>query len=284
MQKRTLGRTGEQVSIIGFGGIALMNTDSETAERLVRHAIEAGINYFDIAPAYGDSIDLLGPALEPYRDDIFLACKTAHRMKGLADEQLKESLEIMRTKHFDLYQIHAIDNMEDVETVCSPGGALETLIEAREKGLVKYLGFSAHCEEAAVELADRFDFDTVMLGINWPCWQNGFGRAIAKKAVEKNMALVAIKTFAKRKWKDKDESKRAPSCWYCPVETYEEALLGLRFTLSHGVSVALTAGCEEVFDWACKAAQEFTPIEDDELNELIAKTEDFEAIFPQKKK
>ena len=71
MQKRTLGRTGEQVSIIGFGGIALMNTDSETAERLVRHAIEAGINYFDIAPAYGDSIDLLGPALEPYRDDIF---------------------------------------------------------------------------------------------------------------------------------------------------------------------------------------------------------------------
>ena len=139
LEKRSLGRTGEKLSIIGFGGIVVMDATPEESSQRVKEAINYGINYFDVAPSYGDAEIKLGPALEPYRKDIFLACKTTERTKEGSRRELEQSLERLRTDHFDLYQLHAVTKLEDVDTIFGKGGAMETFLEAREKGQVRFL-------------------------------------------------------------------------------------------------------------------------------------------------
>ncbi|MBA7550143.1 hypothetical protein ES705_42649 [subsurface metagenome] len=124
LEKRTLGNTGEKLSILGFGGIVVMDATPEEASQRVREAIEHGINYFDVAPSYGDAEIKLGPALEPYRSNVFLACKTTERNKEGAMRELEQSLQHMKTDHFDLYQLHAVTTLEEVETIFGPGGAM----------------------------------------------------------------------------------------------------------------------------------------------------------------
>ncbi len=156
MERRPFGTTGETVSIVGFGGILCMNEEPVEAKRLVDRAIDRGITYFDVAPSYGNSEERLGPALAPHRGKVFLACKTGKRTAAEAEAELHRSLELLRTDHVDLYQHHAVTTVEEVETIMGPGGAMETFVKAREKGLVRFLGFSAHGEAAALALMDRF--------------------------------------------------------------------------------------------------------------------------------
>jgi len=154
IEKRALGKTGEMLSMIGFGGIVVDKATTEQAASRVREAIDYGINYFDVAPSYGNAEEMLGPALEPYRKDVFLACKTGERKKDGARRELEQSLKRLHTDHFDLYQLHAVTTLEDVDTIFGKDGALETFVEARDEGKVKYLGFSAHSVEAAMALMD----------------------------------------------------------------------------------------------------------------------------------
>jgi len=130
----------------------------------VARAIDLGVNYFDMGPAYGrgEAEERGGPAMEPYRNKIFLAGKTGMRTKAEAASELRESLKRMRTDHFDLYQFHAVTTMEEVKTIVGPRGALEAFVEAREQGLVRHLGFSAHTEEAALALMGHYDFDSIL--------------------------------------------------------------------------------------------------------------------------
>ena len=157
MKRRPLGRTGESLSVIGFGAIVFVNEGTEFARDTVARAIDAGVNYFDMGPRYGkgEAEERGGPAIEPYRDRIFLAEKTGERTKDEAAAQLRQSLKRMRTDHFDLYQFHGVRTMEEVETIVGPGGALEAFIAARDEGLVRFLGSSAHSEEAALALMDH---------------------------------------------------------------------------------------------------------------------------------
>ena len=100
--RRALGKTGEHLSIIGFGGIVVMNEDAAHSKNIVAEAVDRGVNYFDVAPSYGDAQERLGPALAPYRKDCFLACKTEGRMKDDSRKQLEESLRLLKTDHVDL--------------------------------------------------------------------------------------------------------------------------------------------------------------------------------------
>jgi len=214
LERRRYGRTDVEFSIVGFGGIIVMNETPSSARRIVAEAVKRGINYFDVAPTYGNAEERLGPALEPYRDSVFLACKTTMRTKEEAAKELHRSLELLRTDHFDLYQLHAVSSLEEVDGIMSEGGAIEAFVEAREQGLVRYLGFSAHSDEAAVALLDRFEFDSVLFPLNWVCWhQSGFGPDVVRKAQEKRVAILALKALAKRKWKEGEERKW-PKCWY----------------------------------------------------------------------
>jgi len=282
LEKRRYGKTNIELSVIGFGGILVMNESQRSANKIVAEAIDRGINYFDVAPSYGNAEELLGPALKLYRSSVFLACKTAKRTKEEAAKDLQESLKRLRTDHFDLYQLHGITTLEEAKLVLSEGGAIEALVEAKEQGLVKYLGFSAHSEEAALTLLDRFNFDSVLFPINWVCWHLGsFGPKVVEKASEKGTALLAIKTLAKRRLKEGEKQKWL-KCWYAPVESFEEALMAVRFTLSLPVTSAVTPGHIELFRWMCDAAEIYTPLSKYEDRELAEKSRGLEPIFPLK--
>jgi aryl-alcohol dehydrogenase-like predicted oxidoreductase len=281
MEKRKLGKTGESLSIVGFGGIVVRDEEPASASRLVSQAIERGVNYFDVAPTYGNAEECLGPALEPYRKSVFLACKTEKRAAVEAVEELQQSLQRLRTDYFDLYQLHAVTTLEEVEQIMGPGGALEAFLKAREQGLVRYLGFSAHAEEAALALMDRFEFDTILFPFNWVCWHQGkFGPRVLEKAHEKGMGILALKSLAKRQWEEGEE-RAWPKCWYAPVETFEETSLALRFTLSKPITAAVSPSHAELLWWACDAADQFTPLSEEEAAEVARRSEGLVPIFPQ---
>lgn len=280
MEKRELGRTGEWLSVVGFGGIVVTDVEPSFAADTVKRATERGINYFDVAPSYGNAEDRLGPALEPYRDQVFLACKTEMRTRDEAAASLRRSLEKLRTDHFDLFQFHGVRSMEEVDQILAPGGAMEAFIEAREKGLIRYIGFSAHSEEAALALLDRYDFDSILYPINWVCWHQGnFGPAVVQRAADKGVGRLALKALAKTTRKDGVRSP-FPKCWYTPVDTPEEAALGLRFTLSRPVTAAVSPGHAELLWWACDAAEHLTPLSEAEEEELRRRSEGITPIFP----
>jgi aryl-alcohol dehydrogenase-like predicted oxidoreductase len=283
MEKRKLGKTPEHLTVVGFGGIIVMDETPAESSRLVAAAVqERGINYFDVAPSYGNAEERLGPALEPYRNSIFLACKTGKRDAKEAEAELHRSLKRMRTDHFDLYQLHGVTEMAEVEQILGPGGALETFVKAREKGYVRYLGFSAHSEEAALALMERFPFDTILFPVSWAVWHAGkFGPRVVAKAQEKGLGILALKALARRKWQEGEEHKWKKA-WYSPVDSFEEASLGLRFTLSRPVTAAVSPGHAELLWWACDIADKFTPLTQAEELEVARLSEGIDTIFQAK--
>jgi predicted aldo/keto reductase-like oxidoreductase len=279
IEKRSLGKTGEKLSMIGFGGIVVRDATADQASQRVKEAISYGINYFDVAPTYGDAEIMLGPALEPYRKDVFLACKTNKRTRDEARKELEISLERLRTDHFDLYQHHAVTKLEDVDTILGKGGAMETFLEAREEGKIRFIGFSAHSVEAATALMNGFDFDTILFPINFTTWHAGnFGPQVLAQAKEKGMGILALKAMAKQPWPD-DVTERVSKCWYQPLTDPEEAKMGLRFTLSHPVTAAIPPGNEDLFSMALGLATNFKPLDNREVEEIKEKGLAGEPIF-----
>lgn len=279
MLKRPLGKTGELLSVIGFGGILVMKETTAEAARLVSLAVDLGINYFDVAPTYGNAEQMLGPALEPHRKSVFLACKTTERSKDGAAGELRASLGRLRTDHVDLYQMHGLTEPGEVEKALGPGGAIEAFVEARQAGLARHLGFSAHTEEAALAAMERFPFDTVLFPLNIYSWHVGrFGHRVVPRAVSLGMGVLALKSLAKRPW-GKDEPHDGFKTWYAPVESYEDARIGVRFTLSLPITAAVTPGHERHLLWAVKAAEEFTPLPEAESAQLALSVPDAAPIF-----
>ena len=266
IEKRSLGRTGMMLSIIGFGGIVVKDAKPEDASLLVKLAIDSGINYFDVAPSYGDAEIKLGPALEPYRKNVFLACKTTKRTKDESRAELEQSLQHLRTDHFDLYQLHAVTTIEDVNTIFGSNGAIETFQEARKEGKVRFLGFSAHSVEAAMALMDRFDFDTILFPVNFATWNAGnFGPQVLARAQEKKMGILALKAMAKGPWPQGADRSKYSKCWYEPLSAQEDALMGLRFTLSHPVTAAIPPGEAELFKLALTLSDKLKPLDESEI-------------------
>ena len=182
--KRQYGRTKEKLSIIGFGGMVVKDVTPKEAANFVAEAVDRGVNYFDVAPYYGNAQQRLGPALKPYRQKCFLACKTLERDAAGAAKELKESLKLLKTDYFDLYQLHALTDVEEVEQAFGPGGAMETILKAKQDGKIRYIGFSAHSEEAAHAAMDRFDFDSILFPLSFPTLDQGQVRPVRLQAGE----------------------------------------------------------------------------------------------------
>ncbi len=272
VEKRSLGRTGMMLSMIGFGGIVVKDAKPEDASALVKLAIDSGINYFDVAPSYGDAEIKLGPALEPYRKNVFLACKTTKRTKDESRAELEQSLQHLRTDHFDLYQLHAVTTLEDVNTIFGPDGAIETFKEGRKEGKIRFLGFSAHSVEAAMALMDRFDFDTILFPVNFATWHAGnFGPQVLARAQDKKMGILALKAMAKGPWPQGADRTKYPKCWYEPLSAREDALMGLRFTLSHPVTAAIPPGEAELFRLALTLSDKLQPLDESEIKMIKEK-------------
>ncbi|MCL5746262.1 MAG: aldo/keto reductase [Acidobacteria bacterium] len=281
-RRRYLGNI--ELSIIGFGGIVVMGQEQEAVNRMVADSVDRGINYFDVAPSYGkgEAQQKLGPALVPHRKNVFLACKTEARDAAGSQKQLEESLRVLRTDHFDLYQLHGVTKMSDVEQILGPGGALETLVKAREQGKVRHLGFSAHSVEAALALMDKFRFDSILFPTNFVCFAQGnFGPQVIAKAKEKGVARLALKAMAHTKWPEnlKRADRKYPKCWYSPVDNKELSIQALRFTLSEDITAAVPPGDERLYRIALDYAAGFKPLGREERTRLLAATKGIEPIF-----
>lgn len=273
MKQRPYGKEEILLSVIGFGGIVVNGLSASEAANCVSRAVDRGINYFDVAPGYGPAEEILGPALEPHRDGVFLACKTGKWTALEAEEDLQRSLVRLKTDYFDLYQFHGVSSMKQAEALLAPGGAMETVLKAREQGTVRHIGFSAHSEEAALYLLEAFDFDSILFPVNLFCWRDGdFGPRAVEKAGETHTTVLALKSAAKRPV-DREEKKKWPKCWYVPFDTTEEIRAALSFTLSKLITAAVCPSHEELLWNMCDALESLDerPVEDSEINALEGK-------------
>src|SRR5579859_5560108 len=279
--KRPLGKTGEKLSIIGFAGIVVMENSPSFASNIVAEAVDRGINYFDVAPTYGNAQERLGLALQPYREKVFLACKEEDWSKEGSAKLLDESLRLLRTDHVDLYQFHALSKMTDLDQIFAANGAMETFEAAKKAGKLRFIGFSAHSVEVAHSAMDRYPFDTILFPINFVLFsQAKFGPTVLEKARQKGMGIMALKAMAKTTWSDAEKKDHPhPKCWYEPAEFPEEASLGLRWTLSQPITAAIPPGDERYFRLGMDIGQNFQPITENETQQLIAAAKGVNPIF-----
>ena len=192
MEYVTLGKTGLKVSRLGFGGIPIQRVDAEAAGKLLEAVRAAGITYIDTARGYTVSEELIGQAIEGHRDQFVLATKTMARDRDGMAKDIQTSLKNLRTDYIDLYQVHN-PNLQQLEQVCAPGGALEALMEAKEAGKIGHLGLTAHSAEVFEKALDLPWVETIMFPYNLVETQ---GEALMAKAAEKNIAVIAMKPLA----------------------------------------------------------------------------------------
>ena len=279
MQKRPFGNTGAELSIIGMGGIVVMGATDSDAGRVVGEAVNRGVNYFDVAPSYGDAEERLGPALAPYRDRVFLACKTNRRDSAGAAEEIEASLKKLKTDRFDLYQLHALTTEEEVEACFAKGGAMEAILKAKEKGLIRYLGFSAHSDAAAIAAMRAFQFDSILFPFNMTTWHKGsFGQHTMEEATRKGVARLALKAMANEPWQE-GQPRHHSKCWYEHITDRTKAAQALRWTLSLGITAALPPGEEDLFRLALDIAETFKHMEREEMEAVEKAAQERSPIF-----
>lgn len=264
LPRRQLGSKPEKLSVVGFPGLALIHYEQEKCTAGLHSAFERGINYFDVAPAYGGGKceTRMGIGLQGIdRDKYFLACKTKKRDAEGCRQEMEESLRLLKTDRFDLYQLHHLVRPAEVKEALGPGGAMETILKAREQGKVKYIGFSAHTTKAALEVMNGFKFDTVMFPINFvEYYTRGFGRDVLALANEQGAAVLAIKPLSYGAWPA--EMKKNREWWYRSCETPEEVELAMRFTLSQKPVVAgIPPSFLDLVDKTIDAARAFKPLD-----------------------
>lgn len=248
MEYRRLGRLGHESSVLVYGAAALSTVDQDTADRSVQEALDAGINHFDVAASYGDAELRLGPWIPRIRDQIFLASKTGDRSADEAWASINRSLERLQTDRLDLIQLHAVGDLEELDKVTGPGGALEAAVRAREEGLVGEIGITGHGTEAAathLEGLRRFPFATVLTPLNPVLWRDAAYRdswdALVAEIKRQDVGLLTIKTVSRRNWPEGDDGRY--DTWYEPYDDAARIRAAVSWVLAHDEITGLaTAG------------------------------------------
>lgn len=286
MEKRRLGRTGHESSVVIFGAAALGNVSPAEAEAALDLARSFGVNHIDVAPSYGQAEERIGPWLAKHRAELYVGCKTLERTRQGAWQELHRSLARLQVDRFDLYQLHAIKTMEGLDTVLGPGGAIEALVEARDKGLISAIGITGHGTDApSVHAAalTRFDFDTVMTPINFVQWADPRFRADTERllalASEKNVGVMAIKAICKAPWGERPQSYET---WYEPFDDPREIERSIRFVLSHPITAFTSAGDIRLLRMLFEAAEGFRPMASAEQQALVETAGSFQPLFAPK--
>ena len=220
MQKTTLGKTGFNISKIIYGGIVSMQDGQDASDKYVDYAIEKGINYFDVAPSYGDAEEKLGHSLKPYRKNIHLACKTMERFAEPAKYEIEKSLKLLHTDYFDVFQMHSLASVQDVEDAFSSNGVFNVMLNLKEQGVFKNLGITCHSEEAALRALSLYDFDTVLFPTNWSLHLGkDWGKQLSATCKAKNIGFLGMKSMIHRAWLDDAEkaTSRFSKSWCKPI-------------------------------------------------------------------
>jgi aryl-alcohol dehydrogenase-like predicted oxidoreductase len=283
MQKRRFGRTGHMSTIVIFGSFAVGKLDQEAADAVMQQLLDAGVNHIDVAPSYADAELRLGPWLERYRDRFFLGCKTQLRGLDEARRELHLSLERLRVQSFDLYQLHAVTTVEELDRCFAPGGSMEAILEARDEGLTRYVGITSHGLQApAVEMAalERYDFDSLLFTLNANLWADEQYRrdatALLQMAAERDVGTMVIKAWARGPWGDQEPRYHT---WYEPLEDAKGIETALRFVLSQPVTGAISAGDARLLPMILDAALRFQPMSAAEQQDLLETAAAYEPLF-----
>jgi aryl-alcohol dehydrogenase-like predicted oxidoreductase len=285
MEIRRFGRTGHLSTIAIFGGAAFWEISQPEADKVMEQVIAAGINHIDVAPSYGQAEQRIGPWMPLERQRFFLGCKTMERTQKTAWTEMQASLKLLQTESFDLYQLHAITTMEELDQVTMRGGALDAAIQAREHGLTRFIGITGHGVNAPaiyLEALKRFDFDSIIFPLNYvqmsiPAYRKNTEALIAE-CQKKDVGTMVIKTITRGPWADKTHSA---TTWYEPFDGVDEIQNAVNFALSYPVSGLCTAGDTRILPLVIKACQNFTALTDPERESLIEKGKALEPLFPQ---
>lgn len=284
MPTRPLGRTGHQVCLFSLGGQGIIEQANveEQAIAVVHRALELGVNYIDTAPRYTagarESERQIGKALKGQRDKVFLAAKTHDRTRDESLKLLDESLDLLQTDHVDLWQLHNIQHLEEIERIFDTGGAIEALQQARTDGRVRFLGITGHFDPAPLlEGLRRFDFDCILMALNAADPHSAsFQAHLLPTAVDKQMGIIAMKVPARGRilssWTPPPEDEQ--NVWSLAKQpgtiTMEEAL---HYVWTQPVSIAIV-GCDHPQHVSDNVAstQRFSALSQAELQALEAKT------------
>ena len=283
MEKRRLGRIGHETSVLVYGGAALGEVTQDVADASLRQALAAGINHFDTAASYGNAEERMGPFLEGVRGEIFLATKSTERSADDAWRDLTRSLELLRTDHVDLWQIHAVCDMQMLEEVFAPGGVIEAVTRAKDEGLATWVGITGHTEQAPsvhAEALRRYDFDSVMTPLNYHLYTadaefRARFDALYELMQARDVALRTIKTIARKPW----PGDPTLATWYEPFTDPEDIRAAISWVLGTFPYLAglATAGETTLLDKAIAA--EANRMDVDAASAHLAQIGDYRTIF-----
>jgi aryl-alcohol dehydrogenase-like predicted oxidoreductase len=261
IDKQPFGRTGHQSTRTIFGAAALSRVTQDEADRTLELLLGYGVNHFDTAASYGESELRMGPWMGRYRDQIFLATKTGQRTYQEARDEFHRSLERLRVDKVDLLQLHNLADPQEWETAMGPGGALEAAVEAREQGLVRYIGVTGHGITIAAmhkRSLERFDFDSVLLPYSFVLMQNeqyaADFEALVNICRERNVAVQTIKAIVRAPWGERDHTR---ATWYEPLEDQVDIDRAVHWVLGRPGVFLNTVGDIHVLPKVLDAASRF---------------------------
>lgn len=255
------GSTGHDSSRVIFGGAALAEVDQDEADRTLDVLLEHGINHIDVAASYGDAELRVAPWLRRSPNMFFLATKTGERTYHGAREQIHRSLDRLGVDRIDLLQLHNLVDIIEWDVALSPGGALDAAVEAREEGLVRFLGITGHglsVPEIHRRSLDRFPFDSVLAPYNHVQMQDpryaATFEALAAVCVERNVALQTIKSLARRRWEGREHTA---ATWYEPLREQTDIDLAVHWVLGRPEAFLITTGDVELLPRLLDAAERY---------------------------
>lgn len=275
MEKRRLGRTGHESTVVTFGTAGIGRVSQSVADTAVERILEHGVNHIDIAPTYGEAMERMAPWMPKIRDSMFLGAKTRERTRKAAWQNIESCMQRLGVDSFDLFQLHSVGTMDDLDAVTGSGGALEALVELRERGLTQWVGITGHGPDAPrvhLEALRRFDFDTVMFPLNATLWRNPAYREHAAEllsvANDRDVGIHTIKMLARGGW---GEREREHSTWYDPHREQWEIDGALWWLLSQSMHTAPSVGDVRILPRALDAAERFRPLSADEQADVVGR-------------
>ncbi len=272
-------------SVLIFGAAALSDVTQDEADSTIEFALESGINHFDVARSYGDAELRLGPWMPKIRDQIFLSTKTGKRDKESAWAEINESLERLQTDHVDLIQHHAVGDLEQLDLLTAPGGALEATIQAQEQGMVRHIGITGHGHQAPRthrEALKRFPFETVLTPLNYILYQDEAYRldleALTSETKRQDAGLMVIKAIAQRPWPE--GAPRSYDTWYEPFDRQEFINAAVAFILSFPEVTGLaTAGDIHLLPLIVEAEKHADSMTSEQVEQVMARVHEYVSPF-----
>jgi aryl-alcohol dehydrogenase-like predicted oxidoreductase len=260
--KKLFGRTGHESTRVVFGGASLSKVTQDEADQTLEILLRYGVNHLDVAAGYGDAELRIAPWLKKHPDHFFLATKTGERTYDGAKRQIHLSLERMGVERVDLIQLHSLADPIEWDTALSPRGALEACIEAREQGLVRFIGVTGHGSQIAathLRSLERFDFDSVLLPYSHIMMQDPHYAAafekVAAVCAERNVAVLTIKSIARRPWWGRERTR---ATWYQPFEDQQDIDAAVHWVLARPGIFLATTGDIHLMPKVLDAATRFT--------------------------